>query len=134
MFSMLGVNLAYVTAIGKLIGVVGLKELRSGIENANSGILARSNSNKSSDTTTSKEGMNQFTFSVNSLSIYSFKIFVSMVYYFRFITKHTKIRCWNGWRPKVWSTGIRWWTNWTCTKWKISFITDQITKNWTCYE
>ena len=62
MFSMLGVNLAYVTAIGKLIGVVGLKELRSGIENANSGILARSNSNKSSDTTTSKEGMNQFTF------------------------------------------------------------------------
>ena len=69
MFSMLGVNLAYVTAIGKLIGVVGLKELRSGIENANSGILARSNSNKSSDTTTSKEGMNQFTFSVNSLSI-----------------------------------------------------------------
>ena len=70
MFSMLGVNLAYVTAIGKLIGVVGLKELRSGIENANSGILARSNSNKSSDTTTSKEGMNQFTFSVNSLSIY----------------------------------------------------------------
>ena len=93
MFSMLGVNLAYVTAIGRLIGVVGLKELRSGIENANSGILARSNSNKSSDTTTSKEGMNQFTFSVNSLSIYSFKIFVSMVYYFRFITKHTKIRC-----------------------------------------
>ena len=93
MFSMLGVNLAYVTAIGKLIGVVGLKELRSGIENANSGILARSNSNKSSDTTTSKEGMNQFTFSVNSLSIYSFKIYVSMVYYFRFITEHTKIRC-----------------------------------------
>ena len=100
MFSMLGVNLAYVTAIGKLIGVVGLKELRSGIENANSGILARSNSNKSSDTTTSKEGMNQFTFSVNSLSIvlcmtsnlYSFKIYVSMVYYFRFITEHTEAR------------------------------------------
>ena len=69
MFSMLGVNLAYVTAIGKLIGVVGLKELRSGIENANSGILARSNSTKSSDTTTSKEGMNQFTISVKLLSI-----------------------------------------------------------------
>ena len=69
MFSMLGVNLAYVKAIGKLIGVVGLKELRSGIENANSGILARSNSNKSSDTTTSKEGMNQFTISVKLLSI-----------------------------------------------------------------
>merc|ERR1712156_367540 len=30
-----GVNHAYVTAIGRLIGVVGLKELRSGIENAN---------------------------------------------------------------------------------------------------
>ena len=73
MFSMLGVNLAYVTAIGKLIGVVGLKELRSGIENANSGILARSNSTKSSDTTTSKEGMNQFTFSVKLLSIYDFQ-------------------------------------------------------------
>lgn len=69
MFSMLGVNLAYVTAIGRLIGVVGLKELRSGIENANSGILARSNSTKSSDTTAIKEGMNQLTFNVKSLSI-----------------------------------------------------------------
>ena len=80
MFSMLGVNLAYVTAIGKLIGVVGLKELRSGIENANSGILARSNSNKSSDTTTSKEGMNQFTFSVNSLSIHPIYIPLKFMY------------------------------------------------------
>ena len=35
LFSIVGVNHAYVTAIGKLIGVVGLKELRSGIENAN---------------------------------------------------------------------------------------------------
>ena len=34
MFSMLGLNLAYVTAIGRLIGVVGLKELRSGIESS----------------------------------------------------------------------------------------------------
>ena len=33
---MLGVNLAYVTAIGRLIGVVGLRELRQAIENANS--------------------------------------------------------------------------------------------------
>ena len=32
LFSMLGVNHAYVTAIGKLIGVVGLKELRKAIE------------------------------------------------------------------------------------------------------
>ena len=37
MFSLLSVSHAYVTAIGRLIGVVGLKELRSGIENANSG-------------------------------------------------------------------------------------------------
>ena len=83
MFSMLGVNLAYVTAIGRLIGVVGLKELRSGIENANSGILARSNSTKSSDTTTSKEGMNQLTFNVKSLSInsnfYCLKIHISII-------------------------------------------------------
>ena len=34
---MLGVNHAYVTAIGRLIGVVGLKELRKSIEDANSG-------------------------------------------------------------------------------------------------
>jgi hypothetical protein len=32
---MVGVNMAYVTTIGRLVGVVGLKELRSGIENAN---------------------------------------------------------------------------------------------------
>lgn len=37
LFSMLGVNLAYVTAIGRLIGVVGLKELREAIEGANHG-------------------------------------------------------------------------------------------------
>ena len=34
---MLGVNTAYVTAIGRLIGVVGLKELREAIESVNSG-------------------------------------------------------------------------------------------------
>ena len=34
---MLGVNHAYVTAIGRLIGVVGLKELRDAIESVNSG-------------------------------------------------------------------------------------------------
>uniref|UniRef100_A0A8D8PYH0 Chloride channel protein 2 n=1 Tax=Cacopsylla melanoneura TaxID=428564 RepID=A0A8D8PYH0_9HEMI len=37
-FSLVGVNHAYVTAIGKLVGVVGLKELRTAIENSNSGI------------------------------------------------------------------------------------------------
>ena len=35
----MGVNHAYVTAIGRLIGVVALKELRAGIENVNSGNL-----------------------------------------------------------------------------------------------
>lgn len=38
-FSMVGVNHAYVTAIGKLVGVVGLKELRKAIEDVNSGAL-----------------------------------------------------------------------------------------------
>lgn len=37
LFSMVGVNHAYVTAIGRIIGVVALKELRKAIENANSG-------------------------------------------------------------------------------------------------
>lgn len=37
LFSMVGVNHAYVTAIGKLVGVVGLTELRKAIEEANSG-------------------------------------------------------------------------------------------------
>lgn len=39
MFSMMGVEVAYVTNIGKLVGVVGLKELRKAIEDANSGKL-----------------------------------------------------------------------------------------------
>ncbi|KAI5713177.1 hypothetical protein M8J75_014240 [Diaphorina citri] len=38
-FSLVGVNHAYVTAIGRLVGVVGLKELRKAIENSNSGIV-----------------------------------------------------------------------------------------------
>lgn len=44
LFSLVGVNLAYVTAIGKLVGVVGLKELRKAIEDANSGNLPVSES------------------------------------------------------------------------------------------
>lgn len=39
LFSMLGVNHAYVTATGRLIGVVGLKELRKSIEDTNAGVL-----------------------------------------------------------------------------------------------
>lgn len=37
LFSMLGLNHAYVTAIGRIIGVVALKELRKAIEETNSG-------------------------------------------------------------------------------------------------
>ena len=37
LFSMVGVNHAYVTTIGRLIGVVALKELRKAIEDANAG-------------------------------------------------------------------------------------------------
>ncbi|XP_061380287.1 chloride channel protein 2 isoform X3 [Danaus plexippus] len=39
LFSTLGVSRAYVTAIGRLIGVVALKELRKAIEDVNSGTL-----------------------------------------------------------------------------------------------
>ena len=39
LFSMIGVNIAYVTSIGKLMGVVSLKELRSAIQDANAGHL-----------------------------------------------------------------------------------------------
>ncbi|XP_065333405.1 chloride channel protein 2 isoform X1 [Cloeon dipterum] len=39
LFSMLGVNHAYVTAIGRLVGVVALKELRKAIEDSNAGNL-----------------------------------------------------------------------------------------------
>ncbi|XP_066974024.1 chloride channel protein 2-like isoform X4 [Macrobrachium rosenbergii] len=37
LFSMLGLNHAYVTAIGRIIGVVALKELRAAVESTNSG-------------------------------------------------------------------------------------------------
>ncbi|XP_030754419.1 chloride channel protein 2-like [Sitophilus oryzae] len=39
LFSMMSINTAYVTNIGKLVGVVGLKDLRKAIEDANAGIL-----------------------------------------------------------------------------------------------
>lgn len=52
LFSLVGVNLAYVTAIGKLVGVVGLKELRKAIEDANSGTFP------SGDTESESEKMN----------------------------------------------------------------------------
>ncbi|XP_048486893.1 chloride channel protein 2 [Plutella xylostella] len=43
LFSTLGVSRAYVTAIGRLIGVVSLKELRKAIEDVNSGALTVAN-------------------------------------------------------------------------------------------
>ncbi|EDS40747.1 chloride channel protein 2 [Culex quinquefasciatus] len=39
LFSMVGINHAYVTNVGQLVGVVALKELRVAIENVNSGTL-----------------------------------------------------------------------------------------------
>lgn len=39
LFSMMNLNSAYVTAMGKLIGVVGAKDLRKAIEGANNGLL-----------------------------------------------------------------------------------------------
>ncbi|XP_055592934.1 chloride channel protein 2-like isoform X2 [Uranotaenia lowii] len=39
LFSMVGINHAYVTNVGQLVGVVALKELRTAIENVNSGAL-----------------------------------------------------------------------------------------------
>ncbi|KAJ8939742.1 hypothetical protein NQ314_011028 [Rhamnusium bicolor] len=53
LFSMVGVNHAYVTAIGKLVGVVGLKELRTAIEDANSGHLPAHNIETNSNGTVS---------------------------------------------------------------------------------
>lgn len=38
LFVMVGVHLAYVTQVGQLVGVVGLKELRSAMENARQGV------------------------------------------------------------------------------------------------
>lgn len=62
LFSMVGVNHAYVTAIGRLIGVVGLKELRKAIEDANSGNFtsqnqqnAKTNNNETSAPNTNED-------------------------------------------------------------------------------
>ena len=46
LFAKVGVNHAYVTAFGKLIGVVGLKELRTGIENASNSSMKSSKNQK----------------------------------------------------------------------------------------
>ncbi|XP_022250367.1 chloride channel protein 2-like [Limulus polyphemus] len=41
LFSMLGLNHAYVTAIGRLVGIVALKEVRKAIENLHTGVFNR---------------------------------------------------------------------------------------------
>lgn len=48
LFSMLGLNHAYVTSIGRLVGVVALKDLRIGIEKMNAGLLVPKNQPDSS--------------------------------------------------------------------------------------
>nr|XP_027201193.1 chloride channel protein 2-like [Dermatophagoides pteronyssinus] len=47
LFSMLGLNHAYVTSIGRLVGVVALKDLREGIEKMNAGLIVPRNSTDS---------------------------------------------------------------------------------------
>lgn len=42
LFSLLAINFAYVTHIGKLIGIVGLDELREAIESANTRVRRKS--------------------------------------------------------------------------------------------
>ncbi|XP_046804457.1 chloride channel protein 2 isoform X5 [Lucilia cuprina] len=49
LFSMVGINHAYVTKIGRLVGVVGLKELRKAIEDINSNSFVVQNQLKDSD-------------------------------------------------------------------------------------
>lgn len=55
LFSMVGVNHAYVTAIGRLVGVVGLKELRKAIEDANSGNFTSQNTKSEANVANSTE-------------------------------------------------------------------------------
>ncbi|KAJ8939747.1 hypothetical protein NQ314_011033 [Rhamnusium bicolor] len=61
LFSMVGVNHAYVTAIGKLVGVVGLKELRKAIEDANSGNLPLNSADSNSNGTVSVNDVKEST-------------------------------------------------------------------------
>ncbi|XP_059218337.1 chloride channel protein 2 isoform X7 [Stomoxys calcitrans] len=51
LFSMVGINHAYVTKIGRLVGVVGLKELRKAIEDINSNSFVITNQLKDTDPT-----------------------------------------------------------------------------------
>lgn len=55
LFSMVGVNYAYVTATGKLVGVVGLRELRKAIEDANNSALSPSDSEDDPEGTVSMD-------------------------------------------------------------------------------
>ncbi|XP_022215884.1 chloride channel protein 2 isoform X7 [Drosophila obscura] len=57
LFSMVGINHAYVTKIGRLVGVVGLKELRKAIEdiNSNSFVVATRDEDTETETKTAVE-------------------------------------------------------------------------------
>ncbi|XP_015179565.1 PREDICTED: chloride channel protein 2 isoform X4 [Polistes dominula] len=73
LFSMVGVNHAYVTAIGRLVGVVALKELRKAIEDANAGILpmhveSHVDASNSSLVKSETEGENKNISTMNSVS------------------------------------------------------------------
>ncbi|XP_055541757.1 chloride channel protein 2 isoform X3 [Wyeomyia smithii] len=55
LFSMVGINHAYVTNVGRLVGVVALKELRVAIENVNSGTLTPESVKKQEEEARAKE-------------------------------------------------------------------------------
>lgn len=74
LFSMVGVNHAYVTAIGRLVGVVALKELRKAIEDANAGILPMHSElhqtiSSSSLTKSEMDSENKITGTVDSITL-----------------------------------------------------------------
>lgn len=74
MFSMMGVNHAYVTRIGRLVGVVSLKELRQAIEDINNQSFDSSSQQQPPDVkpllaaSSSDEGVNSTITSVNSMT------------------------------------------------------------------
>ncbi|KAL7728339.1 hypothetical protein ACLKA6_007436 [Drosophila palustris] len=74
MFSMMGVNHAYVTRVGRLVGVVSLKELRQAIEDITSHRVDESAQKQPSDVkpllaaSSSDDGVNSTITSVNSMS------------------------------------------------------------------
>uniref|UniRef100_A0A182P7R8 Chloride channel protein n=1 Tax=Anopheles epiroticus TaxID=199890 RepID=A0A182P7R8_9DIPT len=66
LFSMVGINHAYVTNVGRLVGVVALKELRTAIESVNNGTLTPES--RSGDTFSDKKVNNTVTSMDSALS------------------------------------------------------------------